>query len=115
MAKANVRTETVTQRSVNLQLSDDEAKVLHTILRSVGGDPEGPRRHSAAIISALNEADVKSDRRLKNTGHIYLVDKDPASYLYDSRAWETRLDDLGRLFRDAPKPPTHSNPFFRER
>lgn len=44
------------EKLIELTLSKKEANVLHAILSHVGGDKNGPRKHTDAVLAAL--ADV---------------------------------------------------------
>lgn len=48
----------VTQKVVQLNLSEDEAQTLADILAKVGGSFRGRRKHSAAILEALKTVDL---------------------------------------------------------
>jgi len=68
MAVANVKTVVrkvpteVTEKVVKLELSEDEASVLRTLVGRVAGDPDvSTRKYTDAIGSALARAGVPSD------------------------------------------------------
>ncbi|MFD5308163.1 hypothetical protein [Streptomyces ardesiacus] len=80
MAKATTETtrEVIEQRTVTLVLTDQEALTLAVVLGKVGGVQSGPRRHTEAILEALERhAGVKwfdAQMRKHTTGSIVLRD-----------------------------------------
>jgi len=88
MAKATTGTETrerVVKDRVsvyNVTLEKDEARLLYSILRNVGGSPDKGRKHADSVLRALDAAGVGYLSRFATRGSIQ-VEADRASF-FDS-------------------------------
>lgn len=61
MANAKQETRTITEKTVNLTLSIEEAETLVAVGSRVGGhQTRSPRQHMDAIVGALKQAGVRS-------------------------------------------------------
>ena len=88
MAKATSGTETrerVVKDRVsvyNVTLEKDEARLLYSILRNVGGARETGRKHADAVLKALDAAGVGYLSRFRTNGSIQVVadNADPFGY-----------------------------------
>jgi hypothetical protein len=98
MAKAvrKVAREIVTTETVTLTLSIREAEFLASLLLKVGGhDTHSPRKHSAAMSSALTEAGVRSGLFARRDGMPHAHELSSGTIMYDDFPEDWSADARG--------------------